>query len=264
MAIAAPGTGTPSVLVTAFRCFSLAIRLLSDPETYIVYNKFAKGLLHCFVDSCTDYFGKHFVALVVHILLHLPDECKRIGPLEHFSCWKYENALKTIKKRCRSYKSPLKALSTQLCQKSTFISKPARTFPVGVSESSLKRPIVSRLPDQLLDGQSYRTVFIKQHVLTIDSPDCFFISKTKQVYEIEDIVDTTVGIKLICRQFGKRDCAYYIPTDTSRFESSTIGVFRLLSLNEGLEIVDLTDFARKAVVRVIDNVQYCYPLLRLK
>ena len=264
MALSGSGTGVPSVLVTAFRCFTMAVRLLSDPTLYIPYIKFARALLHCFVDSCVAYFGKHFVTLIVHVMLHLPDECIKHGPLDSFSCWRFENTLKSLKKRCRNFKTPLGALATQLSQKSTFISKPSRNFQGNTSEVFLKCPVLTRLERPVLDGQSYKTVFYKNHAITIDTPDCYFMSKTKQVYMILDIIHTSIGTQLICNQYDKVCYAYYVPTATGRFESSTLGVLRLLHLNDNLEIIDLHDFYRKCVIRVFDKETFCYPIMLLQ
>ena len=267
IAIACPGGGVPPVLVTAFRCFSMAIRLLSDPETYVRYNRFAQALLVCFVDTSTEYFGKHFVVLIVHILLHLADECMKFGPLDRFSCWKFENALKSLKKRCRNYKTPLKALANQLRYKSTFISKPSREPHYEGSDARLARRSRMCLPSSLLiNGVSYRTIFYKNIVLTVDFPDCFFQSQTRQIYRIQEIIKSDAAggtIYLICQSFDKIDYAYYVPTQEYRVESSQIGIKRLQNLNPNVHIVTLADFAQKCVVRSFNDSLYCYPLMLL-
>ena len=114
-----------------------------------------------------------------------------------------------------------------------------------------------------MDGQSYKTVLFENIALTIDIPDCYFKSKSKQIYQIKDIILTRSGPKLICNQFDKFDYAYYVPTATYRFESSELGILKLTHLNENLDIIDIEDFSQKCVVRVIDNSQYCYPLMTL-
>ena len=260
MAIACPGGGVPPVLVTAFRCLSMAIRLLSDPGTYIRYNQFAKALLVCFVDTSTEYFGKHFMSLIVHILLHLGDECMKFGPLDKFACWKFENTLKSIKKRCRNFKTPLKALANQLRYKSTFVSKPSRDPHYGGNGVHLVRRMCGP-GSRFLDGELYRTVFFKNFVLTPDFPDNHFQTQSRQIYAIEEIISTGTGTKLICKSYDKVECAYYVPTKEHRVESTEIGIKRLRVPNPNVHVIDIQDFATKCVVRSYNNSLYCYPLM---
>ena len=266
IAMGYPAAGVPPVLVTAFRCFSMAIRLLSDPATYIRYNQFAKSLLVCFVDTTTEYFGRHFISLIVHLLLHLPDECMKYGQLDRFSCWKFENALKSIKKRCRNYKTPLKALANQLRYKSTFISRSSRASQHGGAGIHLIRPYEPEADVKVLDGESFKTLFLKNFVLTIEHPDCYFMSKSRQVYVIRDIVkpQNGPGTMFVCQSFDKTEYAYYVPTAEYRVESTEIGIKKLSKLNPNVHLIDVYDFYQKCLVRKYEDSLYAYPIMLLQ
>ena len=231
-----------------------------------IYNQFALSLLTCFVDNSAAFFGRQFVSLAVHSLLHLPDECRRIGPLDEFSCWKYENALKTLKKRCKNYKHPIQALANQLRYKSSFMSKPSRVLPSSTYGVSLIRPHLGYLTDgvKLIDGQSYKTAFYRNYVLTLTPPDCYFMSFSKQIYQILDIVLTKgSGTKLICKQFVRTESAFYVPTDEHRFEASELGIHLLLSRCETVHCIDIEDFKWKCVIRhyIARKAMCCYPII---
>ena len=242
-ALAMPEVNLPPVLISAFRCLSIAVRLLSDPVFYTTCNEFAMSLITCFVDSCVEFFGDHFVSLIVHLLLHLPEECLKFGPLDRFSCWKYENTLKSIKKRCRNFKTPLTALMNQLKVKSTFVSKPGRDFMRTSSAVTCIRPIRG---SGMVMGNYYKTIFYKNHVLTIYPPDCYFYSKNK-VFRIKEIVQTAnEGVKMICHTFDRAESAYYITTSTDRFESSRIGIMKLKEKSYNLQIIHLANLNIKA------------------
>lgn len=62
----------------------------------------AQKLLDYFVDNAHIVFGKHFMAYNVHALSHIPDEYKRFGQLDSYSCFKYENYLKQLRQLVRS------------------------------------------------------------------------------------------------------------------------------------------------------------------
>ena len=119
---------------------------------------------------------------------------------------------------------------------------------------------------KIVDGQSFKTAFYKNYVLTTTSPDCYIMSITKQFYEIQDIVNTeNSGTKLICKQFDRTDYAFYVPTDEDRFESSRIGIHLLKRRCETLEIIDIEDFATKCVIRINEERStFCYPMIAFR
>ena len=199
------------------------------------------------------------MTLVVHYLQHLPDECRKLGPLDTFSCFKYENTLKSLKMRCRSFKSPMSNLANQLRIKSTFVSKASRAFMTGKPVTTLKR---QHEGSGLLAGEYYQTVVHHHHILTIKDPDCYFYTRDKAFYKISEIVKTELGVIFICWRFTKLEAAYSIPTaGNTKFESSVVGVFKLLQISEEKELVEISRFARKCVVHNIYGQEYVYPML---
>ena len=217
--------------------------------------------MKCFTDTCASTYGTHFVTLVVHYLEHLPDECRKLGPMDTFSCFKYENTLKSLKKRCRSFKNPLKNLANQLRIKSTFISKTSRAFMTGKPVTTLKRPCTAGSGSGIA-GEYYQTVVYRHHILTIKSPDCYFYTCDKKFYRIFEIIKRPQeGILLGCKRY-RVESAYCIPTsDDIDFESSSIGVYKLIHLSDHLEYVRLHRFQRKGVVHCLYDSNYAYPML---
>ena len=251
----------PKPVVHAFRCFSMAVRILTDEYLYLQYNAFAKSLITCFLDTCVASFGKHFMTLATHYLSHLPAECVKFGPIDSFSCFKYENVLKSLKKRCRSFKKPLKSLSNQLRIKSTFISKKSRAFMDGKLVTTLKRQTER---SSIIPGVCFNTVVYRHHILTVNPPDCYFVTREVAYYRIREIVfhDKEQGIMLVCNKYDKTEAAYYVPTaDETRFESLKLGIARLVKLSEQEVVVPLRRFGRKCVVHCIYDQYYAYPMI---
>lgn len=82
-----------------FRKFSLGVRLLSDAKTCHDRNKLAADCLNEYLKELGTFFGDHHVKLAVHQLSHLADDVRRLGPLDTYSAFPFENALKTMKVR---------------------------------------------------------------------------------------------------------------------------------------------------------------------
>ena len=197
---------------------------------------------------------------MVHLLSHLSAECIKFGPLDRFSCWKYENTLKSLKERCRNFKTPLTALANQMRAKSTFTSQ-ASAWPLSRSCGILLKRMYEGL--HLLSGEAYKTVVYKNHVLTVDAPDCYFMDSKMRVFMIKDIVRTGAGVKLLCQHYDRTTSAYYLPTEPGRFESSELGIVELQHASEDYKIIPIEHFVHKCVVRMHDSKLYSYPIMRL-
>lgn len=50
----------------------------------------------------------------VHGLLHLSDDAERFGPLDNFSCFKFENFMMQIKKLVRNFNRPLQQIARRI------------------------------------------------------------------------------------------------------------------------------------------------------
>ena len=52
---------------------------------------YAKAVIVIFLKSCMRLFGKPFIVHVVHILLHIPDDCFKFGHPEDINCYRFED-----------------------------------------------------------------------------------------------------------------------------------------------------------------------------
>lgn len=75
----------------------VAIRLLSDPIRYKANVPAAKQLINEFVYDFDETFGADNFTFNTHILLHIPDDVEKYGPLYSLSAYKYENHMRLIK-----------------------------------------------------------------------------------------------------------------------------------------------------------------------
>lgn len=75
----------------------------------------AHDLLEKFIDLSRELYDNSFISLIVHCLQHLAYEVHRLElPLDAFSCYKFENVLKTLKNHVSSPKNPLSTIKKKL------------------------------------------------------------------------------------------------------------------------------------------------------
>ena len=257
-------TTLPKDLISVCQMLAIAVRILSDSELYLARNQLASNLIESFVATTITFFGSHFITLMMHCLTHLPAECKANGPLDSFSCFKYENALKSIKSRCRSHSAPLLSLATQLQFQSNLVSnsqKPVGAQVEGAAKASQSDNALTRTLVPV--GQQFRYVRCKNFKLSDYAPNCYFSPKNKaQVYEIHGIVSQKTGIVLVCYLWDTEP-AYYVPTsdESIRLNSSITGVFRLKARAVDPTVLNVKDVYRKCIVNSVDGLLFSWPLL---
>jgi len=80
-----------------FLCLHVSFRILLAPNVDINLVNFVEKILTYFVDKFCELYGKEFISLNVHNLLHIVDDYKKFGALDSCSCFPFENYMKTKK-----------------------------------------------------------------------------------------------------------------------------------------------------------------------
>jgi hypothetical protein len=81
--------------------------LLSDYADNCEWNEFARQLILSFVEEVKLIYGPEFLSYNMHSLIHLCDDAKRNGKLDHISAFSFENYMQTLKRLLRSKSSQL-------------------------------------------------------------------------------------------------------------------------------------------------------------
>lgn len=90
-----------------FLIFHAAIRALCHSPTSQTLLFFAKLALEKFVEICQKLYKHTFFSYNVHALLHLSTDVERLGPLDSFSVFPYENNISFFRKYYRKSHRPL-------------------------------------------------------------------------------------------------------------------------------------------------------------
>lgn len=104
-------------LYTHFLFLHSAIRILISKSPSKQYLNFAELALQKFVLRSEDLYGPTFNSYNVHGLLHLTNDVRRLGVLDSFSAFPYENNMKFFRKYCRKPHLPLQQFFNRIIEK---------------------------------------------------------------------------------------------------------------------------------------------------
>ncbi|EFN76485.1 hypothetical protein EAI_05511, partial [Harpegnathos saltator] len=93
---------------------AIRILLLKSPSEKQL--RFAELALEKFVLRNNTLYGSNFISYNVHGLLHLTNDVKRLGNLESFSAFPYENNISIFRKYCRKPGQPLQQLFNRMTE----------------------------------------------------------------------------------------------------------------------------------------------------
>jgi len=192
---------------------SCAIRILSSSELYLTYNNYALQLLEYFVHKYTIIYGNEYLTHNVHGLIHLPADCVKHGPLENFSCFKFENYLFEIKKKMRTSRHPLQQICNRLKEQEQIQKvKDVTKYPV------LRKQYRVQVHNE--KNYTYFKVidFEKYGLKTSDTDNCVIL-KDKSVFCIEDICqkNDTSEIFLKGKKFTESKLFFNSPCSSQLF-----------------------------------------------
>lgn len=99
-----------------FICLSVAIRILAKPNESDQRISYAEELLIYFVEGFKQIFGRVNCSYNVHGLIHLANDVRKLGCLDVFSAFKFENYLGQLKRLIRSSKQPLQQIHRRIIE----------------------------------------------------------------------------------------------------------------------------------------------------
>ena len=126
-----------------FKLLYLAMRFLCSPEIDLEKIGIAEKLLFEFVKKYTVVYKNMSCTYNVHNLLHIADDCRRLGPLDTFSAFPFESMLGNLGRRLRSSNAPLSQLARRISEGYCFLKdpvKPIKIVPHKMSDSCVMMP----------------------------------------------------------------------------------------------------------------------------
>lgn len=173
----------------------------------------------------------------MHGLIHLPADCLLHGPLDTFSCFKYENYLYEIKKRIQTTKHPLQQICNRLKEEDEIKKQDEKLYPILYHE--FKTQVTDR-------GHfiHYKKVDTEKYEVTIGNKDNCVMIKDKSVLCIESICQNrnTLEIFVSGRKFTESTTFFNSPCSSKLFH-----VQLMRNISDTTYIININDIEAKCL-----------------
>lgn len=245
----------PNDYLKHFTTFHCAIRILCDPQDYLKNNQYAKELLFYFVQHYEILYGKENMIYTVHNLIHLSDDAKRLGPLDSFSTFPFENYLHTLKKLLRKYERPLSQIHRRIIEKKTANkykqNKNTVKYPILISQNKRDIPFEC--------SESFESLKFRNFKLSCSSQaDCFCFLKNNKVFKVHYIGLQNKIPVIIGQEFKNYSNLEFYPCNS---QDMNVFVVKKNDLTE-FKCFSVNEIVRKAVVLPYKKDKFCiFPLL---
>lgn len=226
-------------LYTHFLFLHVAIRILVSASPSEAYLKFADLALKKFVDRCESLYGATFNSYNVHCLIHLTDDVRRLGPLDSFSAFPYENNMTFFRKYCRKPNLPLQQIYNRMaevkaCNTSQHFST-SSSVHVSMKYNSGQIP-----PNLSANSLQYRKIMFSEMLFSLETRDNCCILHDRSVCIVTNILVADNSYHLIMRKFLKVNDFYDVG-----ILSSAVDIFICSSLSNDIFSVSLDQVRTK-------------------
>jgi len=174
-----------------FLCFHVAISILVNENYNKLYNDYADKLLNIFVLNMGQIYGEEILVYNSHGLLHLASDAKRLGNLDSFSAFPFENYLGQMKRLLRNANNPVCQMVKRLEEQSSSKFSISSEGVTRVVENSKIKVI------DVLQSDCYSVAYVKNQRFANDKRDRAFLLKNGSVFILSKIVKEDDELKLV-------------------------------------------------------------------
>ncbi|XP_025155706.1 uncharacterized protein LOC105189479 isoform X2 [Harpegnathos saltator] len=232
----------------------IATSILCNPN-YKKHIDYARSLMQYFVKTFIILYGKDQVSHNVHNLLHICDDVARIGTLDQFSAFLFENYLQSIKKLLRKPEKSLQQIvrhKYEIDNSIPFNKHKSHNVP-----TLKKQHNVGSIINNISFVAQYKEILLNGFVLKVTEPDNCCYTVNHKIINVKSIISTTDGILLIAQEFLELEDFYTKPC-----KSSSIGIYAAKNLRP-LTSWQLHQICYKCVKLQFRNIYVIFPLLHL-
>jgi hypothetical protein len=229
--------------------------------TYIVserlheMNDYANELLRIFVSNSEELYGETFVVYNVHSLIHLCQHVRRLGPVDSFSAFPFENYLGQLKKLLHSGNKPLQQVCRRLSERGHLIHSNKKILQFEEILTSKFTPDGGSVLGII--GAYFKKIrgpFFRLSTTNVKD-NCVFL-KNGQIVRLKYFVkDESGSLLMVCKRFCTRDNFFVYPC-----ESSAMSIFFVTSLSRELSVKNVDKIDCKAVCLPYKDGYVCMPM----
>ena len=226
-----------------FMLLFVSMRILVSQQLSQLYCDYAHELLVKFVSDAAVLYGNDILVYNVHCLVHLANDVKRLGCLEDFSAFTFENKLGQLKKLVHKPQQPLQQIMRRLHEETS--------LEVHGSNVVVEPILLSQHHDgPILHGfhgaSQYRRVRTNEFTLSVSSGNnCVLLDGCIPAI-VKNILKTDKGIVMICVKFESVQDAFLTPSPSSR-----LNIYHVAGMQDHLFLATVSDIVHKCI---------CWPL----
>ncbi|KAM7293416.1 uncharacterized protein ISCGN_026546 [Ixodes scapularis] len=236
-----------------FMALHVAIRLLCTKDCSAELVTYADQLLNYFAEKASSpaLYGETVDVYNVHGLVHLAEDVRRLGCLDSFSSFPFENYLGIIKKKLRSGNRPLAQVFKRMAELSS-AGTTRRNKDGELRGEHCEGPV----PPAFEDARQFQEVFHRDHSLRrVQGDNCVLLSNNTSAI-IDNILSYEGVIYIVGRLFGSAADLYTFPC-----KSSLLGVTAVSCLSPRCSVWKLQDIKAKCFLYPCDSGHACFPIL---
>ncbi|CAN7938081.1 unnamed protein product [Ixodes hexagonus] len=221
---------------------------------------YAEQLLRLFVRECSVIYGKTSLVHNVHLLIHLTNDSRLLGPLDKFSCFPFENYLRRLKLLVRSGNKPLEQLHGRILEERAFdltktldtASSTKVTFCVLESSRDMNKPRVENCDEQ------FTKALFKDSVFSVRRRDNCVLLSEGRVVVLAKFIKCGADVVLVGQEFKHVQDLYQYPC-----RSSLLSIFLVSCLDSRLATFPSADIVCKGMLFPFGGKQAFFPLFYL-
>lgn len=202
-----------------FLSLHISIRILASADLsgqphFLMY---ADKLLQYFVNKFGEIYGREYVGHNVHNLLHLVKDVRRFGPLDSFSCFRFENYMSQIKKTLKTSNHPLEQYINRHYEYITHCSlqhKKENSFSLMNTMGFKKVDLENVTLFKELKGPNFH--------FSIAHPNCFAFLKSNLAIQFLNFFSKQDKVFFDCKVFKPLKSFYKKPCDSLKINSGLV------------------------------------------
>lgn len=202
-------------------------------------NDYARSLLIYFVENFGKIYGHQFVSYNVHNLVYICDDVKLFGPLDGYSCFKFENYLQKLKKKVKTTGRSLAQIVNRLTEESIIVKR---------YEKIITYPIITFFNDNNDKLKLIKSLKYENYFLSAKIGDNCICTGSRDIVFIEKIFMENDTIFLRRKSFKNQQPYFRKPCD------STLLNITVIEHEQHIEAtIDSLQIERKCIVIPVDD-----------
>lgn len=204
-----------------FMSISVFCRIICHPTWCKTRANYCYDLAKMIIRNASILFGKSFVSLNVHYIIHLVEDCKRLGQVDRFSCFTFENFMRFLSRMVRSPNLPLQQVTKRIQERGQDLGH----FSVESKESKVK---------------DHNYCSFRNSLLKTKGSDRYVLTEENCIFKIWDIVTVEGVVVINGRTLQNASDAFSYP-----LPSNKVDIFRGCHFSAKLTSISLHDIKCK-------------------